>query len=182
MAGKGEYLDVQTSCDLCDYKGSGRQVGAHIAHNHYDQLVQEVYDKIVASGRKGLTRQNLEKLTGWTPNRVAGLTKTLERRGIIASNNRRPLRFYDASVKSKTKVGLTRGGGALVTVSSAEVNMPEQHANQFIEQVNRKAMSELAKRHPEEFKQLFLASLIESKINSMTGTELESLLDTTFKS
>lgn len=181
MAGKGEFLDAEITCDLCGFKGTGRIVGAHIAHNHYAQLVNEIHQKIVAAGRKGVTRRTLEQMTGWTPNRVASLTKSLERQGVIVSNNQRPLRFYDSSVQVKTKTVPTRGGGAVVNVQSAEVNVPEQGTNQFIDKVNRKAMAELAKRHPDEFKQLFLAALIESKISTMSGGELEQLLDATLR-
>lgn len=179
MAGKPEYLEVQMKCDLCDYSGSGREVGAHIAHNHYQQLLREAHAKVLEAGRRGITRAGIEKATGWTPNRVASLTKSLERQGVIVSNHHRPLRYYDSSVKTKTNTRTTRGGGAVVSVESADVALPQMSGNKFIEEVNRKAMNELAKRHPDEFKKLFLASLIESKISTMSEQDIGNLLDAT---
>lgn len=179
MAGKGEYLLLEMKCDLCDYSGTGQQVGAHIAHNHYQHLLKEAHAKVLGAGRRGITRAAIEKATGWTPNRVASLTKSLERQGVIVSNNHRPLRYYDSSVKTKTNIRTTTAGGAVVSVESADVALPQTSSNKFIEEINRKAMSELAKRHPDEFKKLFLASLIESKISTMSEQDIGNLLDAT---
>lgn len=175
MAGKIEYLQSKVQCDLCDFTASGQEVGAHIAHTHHRELLDEAYKHIFAAGPKGLTRAGLQKATGWSMNRAASVTKSLEKKGLVVSDQLRPLRYFDRSVKTETMP--TRGGGAVVNVQSA--NLPTEDTNKFIEQINRKAMSELAKRHPDEFKKLFLASLIESKINDMNDAELTTLLDVT---
>lgn len=181
MSGQAKYLESNMKCDLCDFSGTGREVGTHIAHNHYQNLLKEAHQRVMDSGRKGITRAGIEKATGWTSNRVASLTKSLEKSGAIVSNNHRPFRYYDSSVKTKTSVRPTRGGGAVYRVETAEVNLPTAGMDKFVEEVNRKAMNELVKRHPDEFKKLFLSSLIESKISSMSEKDLESLLDATLK-
>lgn len=185
--GQGQYLLKETRCDLCDFSGNGREVGSHIAHTHYEQLLVEMHKKISEAGRRGVTRPDLQKATGWTPNRVASLTKTLERQGVVVSNKRHPLRYYDSSVRAKVKTTPTKNGGAVVSVENVEINatvqrLTSQANSKLVEQARNRAIDELIKRHQDEFQRLFVSSLIEAKVSTMNLGELETLLDTTFKS
>lgn len=186
MAGKGEYLTKEMTCDICDFKGTGREVGSHISHAHYEQLLVEAQKQISEAGRRGVTRLDLQKATGWTQNRVASLTKALERQGAVVSNKRHPLRYYDSSVRAKVKTTSTSNGGAIVSVEAVEVSetiqrLTSQANAKLVERAKARATAELVKRHQVEFQKLFVSSLIEAKVSTMNLGELETLLDSTFK-